>query len=66
MWLINHMFIALISLTATKYEMKPNTTIETHPINTPIQEMADCEDVLIDVQGFDNLVIIENYFNTNK
>jgi|APCry1669188879_1035177.scaffolds.fasta_scaffold02042_5 hypothetical protein len=61
------MFIALISLTATKYEMKPNTTIDTtHPINTPIQEMADCEDVLIDVQGFDNLVIIENYFNTNK
>ena len=62
MWLINHMFIAIISLTATKYEIKPNTQI----IINPIQEMDDCEDVLIDVQGFDNLVIIENYFNTNK
>lgn len=62
MWLINHMFIAIISLTATKYEIKPNT----QTIINPIQEMDDCEDVLIDVQGFDNLVIIENYFNTNK
>ena len=56
------MFIAIISLTATKYEIKPNT----QTIINPIQEMDDCEDVLIDVQGFDNLVIIENYFNTNK
>jgi len=51
-----HMFMAMFCLT-TKLTTKTNETNETR--TSSVQD--EPADILIDVQGFDMLVIIENY-----